>query len=209
MHTIEFAKRGLRAQAIDLSKDMVLYGRKEAESNGVTINYQQADMTNFQLEEPVDVAAILMDSTSYLLDNDSLLRHFAAVATALTPGGLYILEMGHPRDVFGVGKSAGTDWEAERDGIKVHTVWGAPDDPFDPTTQISQVSVRLDYEDGDERGTLTDKASQRSFGANEFKALVMASGKFDIVEIYGAMELSVPFDNKKSAWRMIPVLKKR
>ena len=208
LHTIEFARRGLRAHAIDLSQHMVRYGRKKAQQQGVKIDYQQFDMTNFALAQPVDTAAILMDSTSYLLTNEAVLRHLDCMAKALTPRGIYLLEMSHPRDVFNVGKSAGTDWERQRDGIKVRTIWGKLDDPFDPTTQITTVSVRLDYEDKGEIGSITDKAPQRSFSANELDALVRACGKFKIVEIFGAMELSVPFNNKPTAWRMIPILQK-
>ena len=84
------------------------------------IDYHQGDMTKFTLAEAVDMAAILMDSTSYLLDNDAVIDHLDCMAKALMPGGLYLLEMSHPRDVFHVGKSAGTDWSATRRHKSAH-----------------------------------------------------------------------------------------
>lgn len=59
-----------------------------------------------------------------LLDTDAVIQHLGCVGDALSGGGLYVLEMGHPRDIFNLGTSTINDWEMERDRIKVHTVWG-------------------------------------------------------------------------------------
>lgn len=36
----------------------------------------------------------------------------------------------------------------------------------------------------------------------------MAERSFEIVAMYGAMKIEVPFSNEKASWRMIPVLRK-
>ena len=104
--------------------------------------YVVADMRALSLARRFDLAALLMDSSSYLLTNDDVLQFLQGVAACLNPGGALVLEMGHPRDVFRVGTSTGTDWTMVRDDLRVHTVWGDAEDPFDPTTQITDVSVR-------------------------------------------------------------------
>jgi len=194
--------------ALDLCPGAVEYGAGLARAAGRPIDYREGDMTDFSLAEPVDFAAILMDSTSYLLDNDAVLDHLRCVADALARGGLYVLEMGHPRDVYGVGKSAGTDWSMTRDDLTVATVWGAEGDAFDPTTQITETTVRVSWERGGETGEIVETAPQRSFTPNEFRALVRASGRFEIARELGAMDLAVSFTNEKAAWRMVPVLRK-
>jgi len=205
-HAREFARRGLRSTALDLSEAMAAYGRAEA-AEGAPFTYVVADMTDFRLTPPVDLAAILMDSTAYLLDNDQVLRHLAAVADALVDGGCYVLEMSHPRDVYRVGTSAGTSWDAAGRGYEVHVDWGAPDDVFDPTTGVTGTSVTLTWRstDGGGEGVIRDVAPQRCFTPNEFFALVTASGRFAVATVLGAMDPAVPFDAAPRAWRMVSV----
>jgi len=85
---------------------------------------------------------------------------------------------------------------------------GAADDKFDPITQITDVTVRLEYEDGVNKGAMAERAAQRCFTATEFAALVSASNVFEIIDWYGAMNLATAFDNSEKSWRMIPVLRK-
>jgi SAM-dependent methyltransferase len=207
-HAREMAKRRLRSTAIDLSPGMVAYARSRAADEGLDMEVIEADMTDFTIAEPVDVATILMDSLGVLLDNDAVIRHLDCVADALKEGGVYVLEMGHPRDVFKVGKSAENDWEMERDGIRVHTTWGLDTDPFDPTTQIIENTVTFTWEREGEQGEITEILPDRSITPNEMRAVVAASGRFEVVAELGAMNLDVPFGNTKESWRYVPVLRR-
>ncbi|RKX22929.1 MAG: hypothetical protein DRP45_11010 [Candidatus Zixiibacteriota bacterium] len=207
-HTIEFAKRGLKSTALDLSEHMVRYGLDKAAKQGAKINYIQGDMVDFKLSEPVDLVALLMDSATYLLDNDAVYRNFKCVAASLNKGGLYIIEIGHPKHHYEDWNAEHCKWTMERGGKKVTTTWGSQDDPFDPITQITETSVRLEYVDGDNKGEIVTHAPSRCFHANELMALVDASGCFELVTMYGSMSADIPFDNDKKAWRMIPVLRR-
>ncbi|MBD3232925.1 MAG: methyltransferase domain-containing protein [candidate division Zixibacteria bacterium] len=207
-HTIEFAKGGLQATAMDISPEMVSYGLERAKINRASIEYVNADMIDFQLPGKYDLAALLMDSAGYLLDNESVYRHLISVSDVLNPGGIYVLEMSHPRDVFGVKESTLSDWKMERGDIKVITRWGDLTDNFDPITQVTDVTVRIKYRDGANEGEIINISKERKFTANEFKALVDASGCFRIVAMYGAMDKDIPFDNDLKAWRMVSVLQK-
>ena len=207
-HLLEFARRGVRVTGVDLSPAMVRYGRALAAEAKVPIRYRCGDMVEFSLGERFDLAMLLMDSASYLLDNGAVLAHLASVADHLTDGGVYILEISHPRDMFGVGRSTRAEWERERDGIHLRIRWGCEDDPFDPVRQVRRVTTRIEYAGRGHSGSFTDRAEQRLFTANEFQALVAASGRFRIVEIFGALDTAVPFDNRPSSWRMVPVLQK-
>lgn len=209
LHAIEMARAGLEASALDLSREMVDYGAMKARKSGVEIEYRQGDIADFALERHFDMAGIFMDSLCYLLDNESVLSHLRSVARALRPGGLYVLEMSHPRDVFSVGKSTVNTWEMERDGLWVSVAWGDPEDPFDPVSQITETTVKLRFRAGGDERELIEKAPARCFTANEFRALVAAEGSFEIVAIHGAMRADVPFTKEESSWRMIPVLRKR
>jgi hypothetical protein len=166
-------------------------------------------MCDFSLAQRFDLAMLLMDSASYLLDNAAVLRHLDCVARHLVDGGLYVLELSHPRDAFGVGTSTNTQWTAEADGLRVQTRWGAEGDAFDPISQVEEVTVTMDWSGPGGSGHLVERARQRRFTANEFDALVRASGHFDVVECLGSLAPAAPFSNDRAAWRMVPVLRKR
>lgn len=211
-HAREFARRGVRATALDQSEAMSAYARSAARAEGVELEVVTADMTDFSLPQSVDLILLPMDSVSYLLDNDAMLAHLAAVGRHLKPGGLYVLEMCHPRDIFRVGAaSTQTTWtqrDAARDTV-VETTWGAPDDPFDPITQVDEVSVTMRWNGPQGAGEVRERARQRRYTAQEVDALVRASGCFDIVARHGAMDAAQPFDNSRAAWRMVIVLRRR
>jgi SAM-dependent methyltransferase len=207
-HVREMARRGLRSVAVDLTPEMVELGRRMAREALVDIEYIEADIANFALGEPVDLATILMDSLGVLLDNDTVLAHLHCVADALVPGGIYVVEMAHPRDAFGVGRSTEDDWVTERGGVTVHFAWGLDDDPFDPITQITDVTVTMRWQQGMDRGEITEIAPDRRIVPNELRALVATSGRFEIVAELGAWNPDLPVNNEKESWRFIPILRR-
>jgi len=208
-HAREFARRGVAATALDSMPAMAAYALARAADDGVPLKAVCADMCDFQLGARFDLAVLPMDSASYLLDNDAVLRHLGCVSRHLTAGGLYVLEMSHPRDVFGTGSSTSSKWTSEADGLRVDMQWGTEGDPFDPITQIDEVTVTMDWSGPDGGGHLVERARQRRFTANEFAALVQAGAHFDIVDWLGSLATPVPFSNDRAAWRMVPVLRKR
>jgi hypothetical protein len=109
---------------------------------------------------------------------------------------------------FGVGRSAESDWVMERDDTTVHTTWGAENDAFDPITQITDVTVTVRWRRGAERGTLTEVARERRFVPNEVRALVAASGRFEISAELGSLDPDLPVSNAKESWRFVPVLRR-
>jgi len=209
LHCLEMAKTLSDVTAVDLSQEMTEYAALKAATAKVHIQCECADMIYYQSEKRYDLATLLMDSCSYLLTNDQVLSHLRSVAQILNPQGLYVLEMSHPKSVFEMASATVNEWEMEKDGVKVKMKWGSPEDKMDPITQITNVSVCLEYEDGERKGISKDRAPQRCFTATEFAALVEASQVFEIVDWYGAMNLKTPFSNKESSWRMVPVLRKK
>ncbi|WP_413291399.1 class I SAM-dependent methyltransferase [Bdellovibrio sp. HCB337] len=208
LHGLEFARRGVRAAAVDLSVEMCEYGKAKASAENLELEYHCGDMVTFATNEKFDVAAILMDSVSYLTTNEQVTQHLQTVAEHLNPKGLYILEMGHPRSVFQLAASTVNEWEMQKDSAHVKMRWGSDDDVFDPLTQITDTSVRLEYQDSERSGVVENKAPQRCFTATEWEALVQASGRFRIAARFGAMDSAVSFSNDKKAWRMVVVLQK-
>ena len=99
-HAREFARRGWRAVALDLSQDMLDYAQAGAAHDGVTIETTCADMIDFTLSAPVAVAANLMESLSHLTTNEQVVAHLRAVSRNLLPGGVFVIEMAHPETIW-------------------------------------------------------------------------------------------------------------
>lgn len=209
-HARESARRGAAAVALDVSPAMCAFAREQAASDGIVLDTVCADMRDFALPRPCTFAMLLLDSASYLLDNDDMLRHLRCVARHLVDGGVYVLELSHPRDAFGVGRSTTTRWSADDgSGLHVDIEWGRAGDAFDPVTQIDDVTVTLQWRGPDGDGLQVERARQRRYTANEIDALVRAGGDFEIVEWLGSLVPPRAFDNDPASWRMIPVLRKR
>ena len=213
VHTIEMAKRGVRACAMDLSEHMVKYGQEKAKSEDTEIDYICDNMIDFKTNNRFDIAVLLMASTGYIHTNNDFVRHLQRVAESLNDGGVYILEMSHPRDLFaGTNNepaSTITDWEMKKGGITVKTQWGKQGDRFDPIRQIDETSVLLTVDDNGNKTIIEDTSPQRLYSHQEICALVKLSGCFEIKNLYGSLDMDIPFNNEDKAWRMVPVLKKK
>lgn len=207
-HAREWARRGASATALDSVPAMGAYALERARDEGVAIETVCADMVDFRLDRRFDLALLAMDSASYLLDNDAAIHHLQAVARHLADGGLYVLEMSHPRDAFGLGQSTRNTWTQSEDGWTVTAQWGAEGDDFDPITQVEAVTATMEWTGPQGPGRLVETARQRRFTATEFDALVRASGCFRTVQTLGALAPPVPFDLTPAAWRMVPVLQR-
>ncbi|MHB8449422.1 MAG: class I SAM-dependent methyltransferase [Mycobacteriales bacterium] len=204
-HALEFARRGLRATALDRSPAMCARARERATELGRALSVIEADMRGFQLPATVNLAIIMVNSTTHLLTLDDFVAHLGAVRAALRPGGCYILEMGHPADFLTRRATVSTNWSATRDEEQVRTQWGTPADPFDPISQVTQARVVLDYQrTGQPPVRIEDTVAQRCWTATEVEAAVRLAGGLQIAASYGSFA-STRLD-ADDAWRMISVL---
>lgn len=112
------AARGLDVVGIDLSEEMLALAR----ARGCEV--VRADMTDFDLGRRFD-GAVSAVSTVGVLGREGLGPHLEAMASHLEPGARYLVQQG----VFAAeGERWRSEWEAERDGTRLHVVWEAVDD---------------------------------------------------------------------------------
>jgi len=145
-HALEFAARGVRAAALDLSPAMCDRARANAVRRGVKLDVHEADMTSFALDDSFDLAICMIDSIAHVLTLDALVAHLAAVRAHLTEQGCYIVETSHPAEYLAHAKRVETEWAQERDGRRAYFRWGNPEDRIDPITQVTpyRVTITLD-----------------------------------------------------------------
>jgi len=203
----EFSRRGITSYGIDRSPEMVLYAWKLCEQEKLTCQIIEADCLSFNLPQPVDLAVCMMATFNLLLTNDDTIAHLRNVADNLIEGGLYIIELNHPRDIFQARSSTNYEWEIERDGIKVKTNWGS-DATIDPLTEIETGTIIYTVEKDGAFEQFVSRERWRDVSFGLISALIELSGRFKIIATYGDLDLAVPFDNDKKAWRMVLVLRK-
>ncbi|HEY3290451.1 MAG TPA: class I SAM-dependent methyltransferase, partial [Anaerolineae bacterium] len=99
-HASEFGRRGWNAIGLDMSTDMLTYAVERAKQQGVVLQTVTADMCDFTLARPVDLAVNMMESLSHLVTNQQVVNHLRAVSRNLKPGGIYVIEMSHPAGLW-------------------------------------------------------------------------------------------------------------
>ncbi len=198
-HAVEFARRGVRAAALDLSPAMCERARGNAARAGVPLQVFPADMTDFTLGERFDLAICMIDSIAHVPTLDALVAHLRAVRAHLNPAGCYIVETSHPAEYLTAAKRVETEWEQERDGRRAYFRWGNPDDRIDPITQITdyRVTIALD-------GVLVadEVVPSRFWTPTELDAAGRLAGLRTVAR-YGDFQ-DTPLDDEH-AWRHIAV----
>jgi len=89
-----------------------------------------------------DAAALLLGSIGHLLTNDDAIQCFTATAAALRPGGLLVVELPSPEDLFDGAFIVGDAWDAQLGDQDILVSYGQEEDPFDPLSQVRHVCLR-------------------------------------------------------------------
>lgn len=212
-HTIAAARRGLRATALDLSEAMVRRVQQRAAAQGASVEALVANMANFTLSEPVDLAFNLMTSISYLLSTEDLHAHFASVARALRPGGVYVVENNHPNDFWTRSHFQPSSWTERDDELEVRMSWVSEPPEIDVVNQTYTITTRTEIRPASRDGAapsdgprreITDRAVLRMIWPQELKALAEAHG-FSLAAFFGELNEAMPIDSPE-AWRTVAVL---
>lgn len=94
---IPLAQSGFKVTGIDLSGDMLAVARNKSEHLlGVTMNWVQQDMREWELHEPVDAAVSFCDCLNYILEEQEIVQVFQQTYNGLNPGGLFIFDVHTP-----------------------------------------------------------------------------------------------------------------
>ena len=208
-HLRALARRGLRVTGVDPQPEMVQYARREAERDRVSIEVGEGSLASFAMTGTVEAAICLMDTFRFLLTNDDILAHLRAVAQRLAPGGLYVLDFWVPsrwdaaaNDIY--------DWEQEADGITVRVLYVQYPETADTVTQTFEDELIFQVNDGGRELELCGgRTRTRLILPQEFRALVEASGCFEVCALLDDFDLERPLAFPMRSWRMVSVLRRR
>lgn len=204
-HARAFAQRGLISYGLDLSSDMIVYAQQQAPR----VAFMEADMRDFTLEKPVDLAVCVFDGVDLLDSTASVVQHLEAVSTVLRPGGVYIIEQSHPRDAH-LYHLPPLTWVGSQDGVDVEFVWGVNHPQPDIATGIAEIQMEMRINDHGQRQTIHDTSTERTLTPQELATLTRyVVPDLQIVAYYGDFNLKQPLDWSDNAAHMITVLQKQ
>jgi SAM-dependent methyltransferase len=206
-HAWEAARRGMRSIGLDLRPEMLELGAAWSAAEGARVEWLSADMRDFRLERPVDLAICMFDGLDALLSNDDIVRHLRAVAANLGPQGLYVLEYTHPRDCF-MQNYGDFRYEGRRDGAAVEVTWAIEPPVVDLVAGTAEVVIELCVDDHGRPLRIVDTAKERFLLPQEIVLLAERSAAFEVVGWYGDFDLGQPLDMSPASRRMIGVLRK-
>ncbi len=91
-HSLEFARRGYSVLGFDLSEELLAQGRKQAQAEGLGVEFVHGDARELEFDAEFDLVTILCEGGFSLVETDAMDRQiFAGAARALRPGGKLIL----------------------------------------------------------------------------------------------------------------------
>ncbi|OUS42372.1 S-adenosyl-L-methionine-dependent methyltransferase [Ostreococcus tauri] len=219
-HSLEAARRGVQAVALEKSGAMRAHARNEAQDIGArNVRVIDGDMREINLDPmtvPVngfDVVTMLLGTAAHLLTHDDAIRCLRAVRRNLKPGGIFVVELEHPWDLFSgdIREGAGDAWDREDEerGVKVFVEWGRDGDNFDIETQIYERTVSfslVSLATNEVIKIVEDVVPCKIFTAPEFIALASAAG-LTSVAVYGDMDVRVALDDE-NAHNMVMVFRR-
>ena len=203
-YALQAAQRGLRAIGLDLRKEMVELAAKKASALGVDVTWLAQDMRSLVLTPPVDVSLTMFDSLDVLSTDDDVIAHFKAMYRNLTPGGIYVIELSHPRDAS-YGAYGEYLYTGQRDGIRVRIKF-YPHDDWDLLTGLISATAHIDVTHPDGKAEhFESTAQERLYLPRELNALVKEAGGFKTIGWYGAFRKNQALDFSSNAVRMVAV----
>lgn len=206
-HARAFAARGGRAVGLDLREEMLALAASCAAAEGVQVEWIAADMRSLRLEQPVDVALNVFDGIDCLHSTQDLVAHMRAIAANLTPQGLYIIDVTHPRYTT-FNHYEPFCYAGQRDGVTVRIDWATNHPVVDPLTSTVVTQIEMHVDDHGQQFVIVDTACERVLSAQEITLLAELSGVLRPVAWYGAYDMGQPLDSSSGAQRMIALLQK-
>jgi cyclopropane fatty-acyl-phospholipid synthase-like methyltransferase len=152
-HSLELARRGYRVTGVDFNERVVDEARRKADSEGLDVDFRVRDMRSAALPEGLDGALCWSGSFGYFDDADNA-AFVRRVASALRPGGRFVLDAHVTETLYPRLRSRDWHWQCEGEertrvleerrydlesGV-IHSTWTflRPDDEW-----TGRVAVRL------------------------------------------------------------------
>jgi len=175
-HAVPLAARGFAATGVNRSEFLLGHARERAERAGVEVEWVRSDMRDFVRPNTYDLALSLFTSFGFFRDDADNTRVLRNVATSLTAGGVFVLDLLGKEALARVfSPTASRDLP---DGVVIHR-----HRIVDDWSRISNEWILL-HRDGSAPRTF--RFSHWLYSARELREMLMRAG-FGEVNVYGSL----------------------
>ena len=160
--------RGLRVTGVDGSGDMIGVARR----NAPDATFLVADVREFALNTPAQMAVSTFDSLNHILELEGLEQAFRCVAGALEPGARFVFDLN-------TDKTFCANW---------HGTFVIDDDPdlviarseYDPEDRLGSVNITMMTRDGGLWRRRDLELTQRAYARDEVEMALHRAGFVDV-----------------------------
>lgn len=204
-HLEELTQRGYEYVGLDINKVMLDYAHEKAKALDIAATFILADMRHFSSEKPVDFAFVMLGSL-YAKTTEDILSHFTAVARALNPGGLYLLDW-CIHFQWGDTPTGEQSWTIEKNGVKIDVKF-VREDIIDRAAQICRDKLLVDVNDHGKILRLESVEVTRTIFPQEFLLLVEKSRGFEFIGWWNNWDLNEPIEKAEHIDRPITLIRR-
>lgn len=189
--TLPIAKDGYNISGVDYTPSMLEQAKLKATEVGLEINFIEADIRTFDLQEKFDLIFIPFNSIHHLYRNEDLFKALTCVKNHLKEGGLFLLDCFNPNIQYIVENEKSQAVIAEyttedgRDVLIKQTM------QYESATQINRIQWHY-FINGEFHST--QNLDMRLFFPQELDSYLEQAG-FNIVHKFGGFE-EESFDDK-------------
>lgn len=161
----------------DSATNTIRIAKERAEWEGLPIQYEVADFTNFALDQPVDAMILLQDGLNYLLNEEDIQQLFQCVYAGLKTGGLFVFDQSTPWN--SINNAEYFDDEDEEEGF--HYIRKSH---YDSEFRIHTTRFTLNFQGQ----TYHETHTQKAYTLHEIRDLVKKTN-FQICAIYDDLSM--------------------
>jgi SAM-dependent methyltransferase len=176
----EMAARGYRMTGLDLSRPGLDYLRRRLARRKLKATLLEADMADFRLPAPVDLAFCTFDGFRHVLSERAARRHLECVAEGLRPGGIYVLGF-HllPPDAS---EKCTERWTERHGGTQVTVTLRVL--ATDRRRRLETLRVSLLVRRGGKEIRLRHEFQFRMYTADQFRQLLAKVPAWELLDVY-------------------------
>ena len=187
----ELCRRGYEYHGLDINSRMLQAAKKKVCESEWVARFHEASMIEFAVDEPFEFLFVPLGSL-YVRSSADLEKHFASVAGALKPGGLYMLDWCVQFGLSATYGESGQGWQMNRDGVAVDVNVRLRD--ADPVAQVISEELILEVDDRGKAFRLKSTDHRRAIFPQEFLLLVDTLDDFEFVGWWNDWDFDQPLN---------------
>ena len=180
---LPFAMRGYRSQGVDISPEMIAVAREKALSAAAEVEYHVGDITEFLLEQPVELVTCFHDGLNYIVDPDRLKKVFENSYKNICSGGMFVFDM---NAVIRIGVVGGGAEVIDEDGMTI--IYRTS---HDIDRSLWTVDLTCFLREGEIYHKFTETHRERGYSPHEVEGILKEAG-FMPLAVYDAFSFNPP-----------------